>query len=65
MSRGFSFLYREFISSMLHFDLELEVFIPRLVISLGPRLKRRVMPFLRFEKTGLYCAIKKKIEEVL
>lgn len=41
----FPFLYREFISSMLHFDLKLEIFFPKLVISLGPRLKMGDTPF--------------------
>lgn len=53
MSRMLPFLNREFISSMFHFDLELQVFVPRLVTALGPRLKMRYVPFLRFEKTGV------------
>lgn len=35
----FPFLNKEFTSLKLHFDLELEVFVPMLVIALGTRLR--------------------------
>lgn len=37
----FPFLNREFISSVFYSDLELQVFVPRLVTALGSRLKMR------------------------
>lgn len=51
---------------MLHFDLELEVFDPTLVVSLGRRLKMRAMPFFKVLKD--WCCIvqlkkKKKLEK--
>lgn len=62
----FPFLNREFISSVFYSDLELQVFVPRLVTALGSRLKMRYAPFFKVWKD---CRIvqfkKKKIKEVL
>lgn len=42
----FPFLNVEFISLELLFYLGLEVFVPRLVIAVGPRLKMRALPLI-------------------